>query len=211
MAALVAVALAGAVLVVTRGHHRRREIAVDVGDHGSSTTSSIEPTTVVSPPQTSTTSTTSTSAPVTTSTTTAVRPGGQTAIRRCAHVAASDANGLTAEVCQEGASVAGQPTTLHLTASDGDARVDDDCRSPDFEWGDGPTPRCMIACRMSDGPSQPSSIDLTRDHTYAQPGTYDVQVTVTSDCGDTSHGGESRTLTLQLVIKDPNQPPDGTG
>jgi hypothetical protein len=118
---------------------------------------------------------------------------------------------MSAQVCQEGPSVAGQPTTLHLTASDGDARVDNDCRSPDFEWGDNPTPRCMIACEASDTPSGRSQIDVSREHTYATPGTYDVTVTVESNCGDTAHGGESHSMTLQLVIGDPNQPPDGTG
>jgi hypothetical protein len=131
-------------------------------------------------------------------------------VHRCAQVEPLTADGLSAQVCQEGASVAGSPTSLHITASDGDAQVENDCRSPDVEWGDEPSARCMIACRASDGPSEPSSIDITRQHTYADPGTYHVSVTVESSCGAQPYG-ESHTLELDLVLTDPNQPPDGTG
>ena len=222
LAGLVAVALAGTAFVVTRddGH---RQLSVAVGDHDTTTTTTAststttttaptpDTTTTVASSRRTTTSTTSTIAPPTTTTTTVgPGPGGQTSIHRCAQVDSLTADGLSAQVCQEGSSVAGSPTSLHITASDGDARVDNDCRSPDVEWGDQPTPRCMIACRMSDQPSGPSSIDITRDHTYAKPGTYHVSVTVESNCGSQPYG-ESHTLELDLVLKDPNAPPDGTG
>lgn len=130
-------------------------------------------------------------------------------MRRCAQVDSPTANGLSAQVCQEGPSVAGSPTTLRITASDGDAKVENDCRSPDVEWGDEPSVRCMIACRMSDARSDPSSIDVKREHTYADPGTYQVAVTVESNCGSGPYG-ESRTLELDLVLADPSQTPGDT-
>lgn len=200
IAALAAVALVGTLVVVTRDDGSG-PVAVKVAGDGETTT-----TTTTADTSTSTTSDATTSPPTvskaTTTTTTAAPtppPAGGAAIHRCAEVAAATASGLSAKVCQEGTSVAGQPTSLHLTASDGDAKVDNDCRSPDFEWGDEPGVRCMIACQMTDGPTGPSSIDITRDHTYSAPGTYHVTVTVESNCGSGPYG-ESRTLELDLVI-----------
>jgi len=217
LAGLVAVVLAGTAFVVTRDDGHDVKAAVAGGDDTTTTTTttvvetSSVPTTVVTSGQGGPTTTTSTTAPAgTTTSTVAGRPGGQTSVHRCAQVDSLTADGLSAQVCQEGASVAGSPTSLHITASDGNAKVDNDCRSPDVEWGDQPTPRCMIACQMSDKPSGPSSIDITRDHTYAKPGTYHVAVTIESNCGSQPYG-ESHTLELDLVLTDPNQPPDGTG
>jgi hypothetical protein len=229
--ALVAVAVAATAFVATRddGH----PLAVAVGDRGDAATtttvasdatssSSADDSSTTAAPSSTTTSTaprgrqtTTTAAPATASTTTttiasAPRPGGGASVHRCAQVNTLTADGLSAQVCQEGASVAGSPTSLHITASDGDAKVDNDCRSPDVEWGDEPSVRCMIACHMSDQPSGPSSIDITRDHTYAKAGTYHVSVTVESNCGAQPYG-ESHTLELDLVLTDPASPPDGTG
>lgn len=200
-----AVAIAATAFVVTRDDGQ--DVAASVaGDDGTSTTSTADPTTSTSDSASSVVPTTSVvtsprhGAPTTTTTakatttTTAPLPA-----RRCAQVNTLTANGLSAEVCQEGASVAGSPTTLHITASDGDAKVDNDCRSPDIEWGDEPTVRCMIACQMREEPSGPSSIDIKRDHTYAKPGTYHVAVTIESNCGSQPYG-ESHTLELDLVL-----------
>ncbi|MEN3271310.1 MAG: hypothetical protein V7636_71 [Actinomycetota bacterium] len=198
VAAAAAVFMAGIAFAVTRDDAPPTHVAV--GDRGttstssSSTTKTVDDATTTSTRAVPTTTTTSTTAAPTT-TTTEKELG-----RPCAQVDTFTANGLAAQVCQEGASVAGTPTTLHITASDGDAEVDDDCRSPDVEWGDEPSVRCMIACQMSDKPSGPSSIDITRDHTYEQPGTYHVSVTVDSNCGSQPYG-ESHTLELDLVMR----------
>jgi len=220
IAALVAVAVSATVFAAARGDDHDVAVSSAGGEittsssalsdatstTGTSETTAASVTTVASPPQ----GTPSTTIATTTTVAGGPRPGGGASVHRCAQVDSLTADGLSAQVCQEGPSVAGSPTTLHITASDGDAKVDNDCRSPDVEWGDEPSVRCMIACQMSDSRSDPSSIDVKRDHTYSHPGTYHVAVTVESNCGSGPYG-ESHTLELDLVLSDPNTPPDGTG
>ena len=207
IAVVAAVVIAGIAFVVTRDDGAPTSVAV--GD-GGTTASTSTTTTTTSTVEHATTTAIVTSAPPTTivprshaTTTTTARATTTTTEkehgRPCAQVNTFTANGLSAQVCQEGASVAGTPTTLHITASDGDAKVDNDCRSPEVEWGDEPSVHCMIACQMSDEPSGPSSIDIKRDHTYQQSGTYHVSVAVESNCGSQPYG-ESHTLELDLVI-----------
>ena len=197
---LIAIAVAavavGTVLVVTRDDGGQVGVA---SNDGSTTTSTDGATTTTVTTATSETTSTTLSKPTTSTTSTSSPPTTVRTSGTCAEVTASSPDHLAAKVCQEGESVAGKPTTLHLTASDGNAQVDNDCRSPEFEWGDEPTVQCMIACQITDRPSDPSSIDLTRDHTYASPGTYHVTVTVESNCGSGPYG-ESRTLDLDLAI-----------
>ena len=214
IATTVAIAVVGVALVATRDDGDE-PVAITVADDDTTTTTE-EPTTSTTeerptPPQPFTTTTqpatTSTSTTSTTTTTaTTAAPTTTTSIDeppRCAQVNALTADGLSAQVCQEGPSFADQPTTLHLVASDGNARVRDDCGSPVFAWGDEDTVVCAIGCEPSQVPNGPSSIDITRDHTYEAPGTYTVTVTVESNCGAAPYG-ERQTLELELEITGTN-------
>ena len=195
VAVVATIAVVTAVIVTRdRNDHDVAVAGVDDSTTTSSTTTS-RTTSVVDSTTTSTatTSTTTTSEPRTT-TSEAAQPAP-----RCVRLDAATANALSASVCQVGASVAGRPPTLHLTASDGDARVRNDCGSPEFSWGDEPDVTCAIGCAPSDKPSGPSSIEVTRVHTYANPGSYSVRVTIESNCGDQPYG-ERQTLELEVTV-----------
>ena len=215
VAALVAVAALAVGVLVTRGGDG--EVAVELadeesttsttepepGEHESTTTTAPEPaaptsTTTTAPDRPATTTTTASTPPTTTTPTTPPPPPADEP--RCAALNGGDPDRLSVQVCLEGDARAGEPTVIRITASDGDAAVRDDCGSPLVEWGDEGTAVCAIGCEPSPGPHAPSSIDLTRDHEYRAAGTYDIRVTVESNCGQGPFG-ESQAVTLRVIVR----------
>lgn len=139
-----------------------------------------------------------TSSVPTTSTTTTTVAGAQI---RCTTAASGDgADALSMEACGPDRARVGDTVVVTIKARDGDARVRDDCASPFVDWGDGEQAVCDIGCVASGAPSAPSSIEVTREHMYTEPGRYPIRIVVESDCGQDPYGDtETAELTIEVT------------
>jgi len=117
---------------------------------------------------------------------------------------------LTGEVTYSPATPrAGEAVTFHLVGHDPDAAPVASCNS---NFGDGPMVVCDPGhafpgyCKTQYGPwtppaKKPGDVDTTFDHTYGQPGTYDVSIDVRSAMNDCNNPyASATTFTVKVVV-----------
>jgi hypothetical protein len=126
---------------------------------------------------------------------------------------------LTGQVTSSPASPsAGEPVTFHVTASDPD---DSPVQTCNVSYGDGQNIVCDPIelmdpdhhCPKQYGPwtppaRNPGSLDTTDQHTYQQPGSYDVTYTVHSGsyCNSDPYASSATVKTTVIVAPNPGPP-----
>src|SRR5687767_13726451 len=147
-AAVLAVALLAVLVAIVTGGDDD-DVALDVRDDAATsstedvTTSSDESTTTAVPETASTDV-----EPTASTTTTSGAPSTTTSVfvaeERCASNTTSSPDGLSVEACVVDRARVGETVRVRIRASDGNARVRDDCGSPWVDWGESEQATCSI-------------------------------------------------------------------